>query len=319
MMDGLDTSLLFVNGTNTLYAYSELAQPAVGPNAYTSHTINKAPAAAVGVVAGASISSWHGLVKSVYSPVVGITNVAKTPLPAGQASGGETVYSASQALQGSAYSLASYLANDSSFSPDGVAANPVLKATPGYRVTGASAAYANDPMTFSSSGTYSYDPTVDGSISLDDPSQTGAINMFALDSRETDEADWEAAGQPYTETLWELTISANGIPQSKSDVTVNFYLNPQDASLGILSTSYTQSQIEQNVINAITVSDGTVTLPSMSVFDPNAEYFVPTGGAIDYDYGAVGDLAGSTTTIPEPTCLALLSTGVYGALRRRRV
>jgi hypothetical protein len=71
------------------------------------------------------------------------------------------------------------------------------------------------------------------------------------------------------------------------------------------------------VIDAITVSNGTVTLPNMSLFDPSAQYFVPSGSAIDYAYGDAGDVAGSTTTIPEPTSLILLPAGLVGLLRRR--
>lgn len=321
MIDESSYSEIWVNGTNTLYAYSQLAVPAVGPNATTTHTINNASAPAVGVVAGASITSYHGLLltKYVYSPVVGVTGVAKAVLPAGQTSGGERVSSSSSAPQGEAYAAAAYNTHSAFYLSDNMLSTATLTARPGNTVVGASAAYANDPETIPTPGTYSYDPMVDGSLVLDDPSQTGGISWFAVDSRETNLASWEANGQPASDTLWELTISASGIPQSPSDLTVNFYLNPQDASLGILSTSYTQSQIQANVLNAVTVSNGVVTLNSMSLFDPGAQYFVPSGSstAVQYDYGDVGDVAGSTTTIPEPSSLVLLSVGVLGLLRKR--
>jgi len=321
MIDRSSYTTLLVNGTNTLYAYSQLAVPAVGPNSDVGHDINFAAAPAVGVVAGASISSTHGLfppVTSVYSPVVGVSGVAKAVLPANQKYGGEDVYSSSTAPQGRAYGDAAYKTSHTLL-PDSMSAYATLTATPGNGVTGASAAYANDPETIPTPGTYSYDPVVDGCLELDDPSQTGGISWFAVDSRETNLGSWEANGQPASQTLWELTISASGIPQSPSDVTVNFYLNPQDASLGILGTAYTQSQIQANVLNAVTVSNGVVTLNSMSLFDPGAQYFVPSGSStpVQYDYGDVGDVAGTTTTIPEPSSLVVLSMGVLGLLRKR--
>ena len=254
MSGGSDVSLVFGQGTSTLYAYTEVKKPTQsGPNSTSSINTN-GTSAGVLTAAGQSITVKRGIVNQnsfTYSPVVGVTNSAKPPIPNGQNVGTQTVYSTS-APQGGGSAKADAGFQNWSGRPDAVVASGTLTAPPQGVLVGAAAASAVDPISIAP-GVYPYAQSIDVSLQLDNLDQTGGVALYALDSRLTNLDSFFASGEPLDQALWAMTIFANNVPNSLSDLTVQFYINPLARSMGILNPSYSDSQIATNVESAVRI------------------------------------------------------------------
>jgi len=100
---------------------------------------------------------------------------------------------------------------------------------------------------------------------------------FALDSRFFPNPDmFYESGEPFTQALWSLSISTNGVLNSNTDndLDVEFQVNPLARSLGVLNPSMSDSQISADVRVAFQVSNGTATLTDYELFPTGTIYTV---------------------------------------------
>jgi hypothetical protein len=156
--------------------------------------------------------------------------------------------------------------------PPGITAQGVVPAA----VKGAAAGQAVDPYPLSP-GDYDYSYTVDSlTLMLDAPDEVGA-SYFATDSR-------------FSDPLWSLGISAQGVLNSNADLVIDFQSNP---ILGL-----DDSLIDSEVRAAFSVSSGTAVLDDFELF--NTTYLVDR--PITYAEGVNADVE----PIREPSALALL-------------
>jgi hypothetical protein len=199
--------------------------------------------------------------------------------------------------------------------------------------TGRAAAAAFDPITVSP-GSYQYQATIDASLQLDGPRDTGGILFFAVDSRTTDLQTFYQMGQPLDQTLWYLSIAEQGPVFSTADLfdpakfDVAFKINDPallDATMPN-GSAYSDAAIAAAVLNAFTVVSDTATLSNYLLFPSNLPGAALPGmtlynvdSAIEYGNGVNAGL----TAVPEPSSLALLTVAILaasvGAFRRHSV
>lgn len=318
MRTGKELTAVFIQGsTSTLYAYSQVIQPSpVGPNASSSYGFNGAFTFPAAAVPGQSIVVKSGIInqnKTFYSPVVGVTNAGKPPIPAGQTDGTQSVSSNSRLGGGGASGFAFYHAN-SGIVPDSVQATGTLTPpTTGFLV-GAAAASAVDPALIPP-GSYPYPILIDADFQMDDSNESGGVNVFALDSRFTDLDTFYERGEPLDQSLWAMVIYTSGIPHNKSDITLAFYVNPAARSLGILNPALSNQQIADNAIDALSVNDGVVELDNFSPFAAGTMFAVRgQDGTIEYGAGVDAGIQ----QVPEPSALVLLLAGLLLLCWRER-
>jgi hypothetical protein len=206
------------------------------------------------------------------------------------------------------------------------------------RATGSSAGVIYDPglLAAAPGGYYTLDYLdsagarqdaymISGSIQKSQADNFAAVEYMVYDSR-IGSVNPTQVGDP-AGALWELLITANGDLTSKSDLDVQFILNPLAETAGeagtpILTDSsgapIDPSAIDTAILNAFTVADGTATLAPTPLFPLGTEYWVAS--PIDYGFADGGAVAG-TALIPEPAAWATMLLGfgaVSWAVRRRR-
>lgn len=140
---------------------------------------------------------------------------------------------------------------------------------------GRAAGAAFDPVPLYSPGLYDYQEVIDASLTLDTPLDVGGLLYFAVDSRMTDPLAFYAAGQPLDATLWYLSISANGILSSLSDLqdparfSVSFRINDRsllDPRMSDGMTPYTDGDIAAAVLRSFTLNRNTASLSGYTLF-----------------------------------------------------
>src|SRR5439155_19738910 len=76
------------------------------------------------------------------------------------------------------------------------------------------AAEGLDPFSLPGGTSYPYAPTLDASLQVPAPSSTGGVLFYALDSvvfTTDDIGNFVVDGSPYQDTLWTLSVSADGL------------------------------------------------------------------------------------------------------------
>jgi hypothetical protein len=160
---------------------------------------------------------------------------------------------------------------------------------------GAAAAQAEDPYQLAAGVYKDYSYTVDKLTLQVDPSKPTEFvggSYFATDSR-------------FSQPLWSLGVSAQGVLNSQSDLQVTFKSN---SILGLDDTL-----IEDEVRAAFTVSSGTATLSSFELFDTTYK----VSQTIQYSEGTNAGVG----PVPEPPGVILLSSGclaIVGAMLVQR-
>ncbi len=147
-------------------------------------------------------------------------------------------------------------------------------------VTGAAAGQALDPYPLSP-GDYDYSYTVNSlTLTLDAPDEVGA-SYFATDSR-------------FSDPLWSLGISAQGVLNSNADLVIDFQSNP---ILGL-----DDSLIDSEVRAAFSVSSGTAVLHDFELFD--------TTYLVDQPITFAEGVNAGILPIREPSALDLLASAL---------
>jgi hypothetical protein len=150
---------------------------------------------------------------------------------------------------------------------------------------GAGAGEAIDPFTLPPGVYQDYAPVIDLQLQIDTPADVVGASFFANDSR-------------FSDPLWSLGISAQGVLSSNADLQIQFASNP---ILG-LNDALIASQIR----SAFTVSSGTATLSSYQLFD--------TTYTVDQSVTYSDDVNAGASTLPEPSSLVLLATALPALL-----
>jgi hypothetical protein len=208
------------------------------------------------------------------------------------------------------------------------------------RATGSSAGVIYDPglLAAAPGGYYTLDfldggarkdaYMISGSIEKSEPGNFAALEYMVYDSR-IGTVNPSEVGDP-AGALWELLITANGDLTSRSDLDVEFMLNPLAATAGeggspVLTDQSGQpvdpAAIDAAILNAFTVSDGVATLAPTPLFPLGTEYWVAS--PIDYGFADGGAVAGTgmgEPPLPEPAAWATMLVGfaAIGAAARTR-
>jgi hypothetical protein len=194
---------------------------------------------------------------------------------------------------------------------------------------GSAAGEAVDPFTVPGGMSYAYGPTIDATLQLQDSATFGGVELYSVDSfvfTDDDVANFVADGSPFENTLWNLSLTANGPLTSTTSVDVAFQLNPAALTEILLPTPYLMSlpgfkpsmnaaAVAQLVDAAIAgaiggqlqFKNGAVVLKDFPLF-PAGTLFAPAGGDVVFADGA----AAALTAVPEPGTLWLLSAGLFG-------
>ena len=98
----------------------------------------------------------------------------------------------------------------------------------------------SDPWSTSSMVSINYAPTLDVDVDIDAPNESGGAEAFAADSKTfTDDGGdltmFDADEDPMGQMLWYLSLGSDEITSAKSDVGVDFVLNPEDLTDGELT------------------------------------------------------------------------------------
>jgi hypothetical protein len=198
--------------------------------------------------------------------------------------------------------------------------DPLLKDRP---KPGAAAAAAYDPFTVPGGSTYSYAPVIDATLQLDDSSASGGVEIYAVDSTvftSDDVSNFLTDGSPFDQTLWNLSLAADGPLGSTSGVAIDFELNPLALKELMLPSSYLMSlpgyraglgdaetaelidaAIDGAIGLALVFADGAMSLQNFALF-PASTLFQPVGGDVVYAEGVNAGLS----VVPEPATLWLL-------------
>jgi len=199
---------------------------------------------------------------------------------------------------------------------------------------GAAAGAAFDPISVPGASILAYSPTVDASIQQGDPSISGGLDIYAVDSTvftRDDVANFLNDGSPFEATLWHLNLAANGPVAGTSDVSVDFELNPLALQEILLPSSYlislpgysiglTNQQVallidgavDKAITDALAFVGGTVSLQSFALF-PDGTLFAPTN-TVEYAEGVDAGL----NAVPEPASISLLASGLFALFGFRR-
>jgi hypothetical protein len=197
-------------------------------------------------------------------------------------------------------------------------------------VAGSAAGEAVDPFTVPGGSSYAYDPTIDATLQLPDSSIFAGVEFYALDSfvfTSDDVGNFNEDGSPFADTLWFLSLAANGILSSTAGVEIDFELNPiapeselllpssylstlPGYSAGLPATAIGPSidnEIESRILQMLTFNDHSVTLQNFALF-PADTLFRPVGGDVVFADG----VAAVGSTVPSPASLWLFGAGLIG-------
>lgn len=197
---------------------------------------------------------------------------------------------------------------------------------------GAAAGFAFDPFFISSSSSLAYAPRLNATLNANAPGVAAGALYWATDSSvftSDDVYNFTADGAPLDKTLWYLAIDDSGAINSLSDVNVDFVLNPAAlneilfpssflAGLGPFSNPATEAAlidaaIDQDVMSALSLSSGALSLsPNFDPF-PNGTMFSPVSGGVTY-----GDGVEAAVEAPEPGTGWLLLPAMALAFTVRR-
>jgi hypothetical protein len=140
---------------------------------------------------------------------------------------------------------------------------------------------AVDPFTLPPGVYQDYAPVISVQLQIDTPADVVGGSFFANDSR-------------FSDPLWSLGISAQGVLNSNADLQVQFVSNP---ILGL-----NDALIASQVRSALTVSSGTASLSSYQLFD--------TTYTVDQSITYSGGASAGVSTVPEPPTLVLVATAL---------
>jgi hypothetical protein len=201
---------------------------------------------------------------------------------------------------------------------------------------GSAAGSATDPFTVPGGSIYPYGDTIDASLQLSDSSSFGGVEFYAVDSSvfPSDDLDqFLEDGSPFAETLWSLSLTANGVLTDKSEVQVDFTLNPKALNEIGLPTSFlytlpgyspglsqaeiadlVDTAIDDAISQSLTLQDGAVSLSEFPLF-PAGTLFAPADDGVIYADGVNTVLS----DVPEPGTLWLIGSGLIAWAWSRRV
>lgn len=192
---------------------------------------------------------------------------------------------------------------------------------------GKAAAGAYDPFTLSGGASYVYGATINATLQLSDFSAFGGVEIYALDSSvfSDDLNNFVEDGSPFENTLWALSLTADGPLAGTSGVQIDFKLNPLALSEIQLPSSYlfglpgyssglTNAEIagliNDAVVNAIsqalTFDGSTASLANFGLF-PSGTLFRAAGDVVYAEGVSVG-----LTDVPQPGTLWLIGAGLLG-------
>jgi hypothetical protein len=308
-------------GNSAFFAFSELTKPAAGPNQSSRYEVldngklvnppplNPVPEPKVQINVG-----FNGKTFS-YTPLVKLDPV---PKPTPTISIQQLVSTSGNILaEGAARGDAAYVVfNKGDFLTADGNLFPKNQA-----ITGKAAGASFDPYQVSV-GSHPYQQTIDAKFDLGNPTQSGGLTYYAVDSRFTDVDTFFERGQPFSAALWALSIVAPGGPvKSVSDLQVNFMVNPLARSTGDFNPSLTDAQIQAAVESAIVVKGGGATLTNFALFPSGTTLNVSASDG-PIEFGTAVNAGFQGTASPEPASVVLAASGVlavalYGVRRRR--
>lgn len=202
---------------------------------------------------------------------------------------------------------------------------------------GDAAGYASDPFGVTS-GSYTYDPVLDASITLDNPYVSGGLDCFATDGSvfTSDSMDnFDADGAPLADTLWSVSIGGSTPTTSVGSVYVDFELNPVAlkeisfssaflSPLGSYSDQASEAALIDHAMDAIiegelSVSGDEIDLSNAEFF-PDGTTYSPLSNGEEYEDGVAADIIG----VPLPRSVwmglvCLVGVGVTRLRPRKRV
>ena len=160
-------------------------------------------------------------------------------------------------------------------------------------VAGTAGGISRDPGDIAP-GLYDYRFDIDQlSLQTDDELDFAAVAFFGEDSR-------------FVDPLWSLTVILDGLLSDITDLQIDFFSQP------VLFLD--DPLVEFNVLNAISVANGTATLSNFELFDTvyEVDQVITVG---------VGVEAVALSRAPEPGTWLLMGVGLigYGWLKRHRV
>jgi hypothetical protein len=328
-----------LNATSRYFLHSNTTAPkAIGPNDDTSITNYPAAGGIVNVAANIpanpatviDIAGKGGVI--TYSPIV-MSNLVNKPATGSQrARDSSSGFNAQEVFYGSlatggVSNNAQLTGFESTGQTFGGAAGTAASITyDPFSLSGPSIGYF--PLNFINSDSEQEDTyTLSGTLSAPVPGDFAAMEFMVIDSRY--EPDPSNLGDP-ANYLWDLTISEDGPATSVSDLFVSFDINPLATTAGggaldALTDSsgdpLDPSDVLDRVIDALTVTNGAVTLSAVDPFPAGTEYQVPFGTTITY--GGANGAAVTQVASPEPGSFALVFAGAVAAAgglvgRRRR-
>jgi hypothetical protein len=203
---------------------------------------------------------------------------------------------------------------------------------------GSAAGGAYDPFSVPGGSSFVYGAMIDTSLQLNDATSFGGVELYALDSSvfTSDDVDnFEDDGSPFEDTLWALSLTADGPLVSTSSVQVDFELNPDALNEIQLPSSYlfglplyspgltnaeiaslVDGAIDGGISQALTLDSDTVSLTDFSLF-PAGTQFQAAGSGVVYADGVNAVLS----DVPEPATSWLIAPALIGLagirLRRR--
>jgi hypothetical protein len=203
---------------------------------------------------------------------------------------------------------------------------------------GDAAAKTVDPVLIYSGITFSYAPSVDATVELNNPDERGAVDFFATDSNVfTSDSlnNFVADGAPLSDTLWVMSLSASESISSASDISAGFDLNPLALDEITLPVAYLKSlslhyasltpnqlavlidaQIDKEIACSLDVSGGIGTLSDFDPF-PDGTTFTGAGGTdVSFADGVDAGLVAVPLPAAAPAALLLIGLLAAGALRK---
>jgi hypothetical protein len=324
LFGGSDMSRVLVRGSTTLYAYSEVLKPnPAGPNKSSTYSVTGlADVSPVPVIAGKKVIIKSGVINTntaTYTPVVGVEKKDKPDIPAEKGSASQQVNSRSYIPPdgGSASATARFFTVKQLVGTSDTVFAIGLLSSPGPDIAavGGAGAYANDPG-FLEPGQYRYDDlTINTTLQIDQPSETAGVSFYALDGRLTDLNTFNDRDEPLEESLWALTLFVDHSPLSKSDVRVEFRVNPLAREMGFLNPAMSDQAIADAVSNSLQFNGGQAQLSDVVLFPEGTTLNVRTqDGEIEYAYATTAGVQ----AVPEPGMLVLVAIATFGGLAIQR-
>jgi hypothetical protein len=239
MGTGIMTAQGGTQATANMYAYSYQSTPTrIGPNQNTGTNVpNGAPALNVTVLESyfqvqnaPSIQNGEAakVSKDYGPPILGVKGLAKPPQDSSY-----SLSSISGAYNGTANVVNSQSKPYMPGGGNGPGYTKYVQTSATYtppqqgNATGGAAARATDPYPVAS-GTYAYTPEVFATVQSSSENTFAGTMFYAVDNTVySNVANFDTdSSSPYANSLWTLSVIANGAVASTSQVNVSFYLNP---------------------------------------------------------------------------------------------